>query len=119
MAKQGRTGKPGKAARRLRRVVCVLLAFGFVTGMTSCTRRFFRQAADREVNEVLSEKDQYPAWGIQQFHIYPDPRARFADPTNPEDRKSTRLNSSHLGISYAVFCLKKKNKHNKNNTSHK
>src|SRR5258705_6101491 len=29
-----------------------------------------------------------------------------------EDRKSTRLNSSHLGISYAVFCLKKqKNKY--------
>src|SRR5438045_6577068 len=27
------------------------------------------------------------------------------------DRKSTRLNSSHLGISYAVFCLKKKTKH--------
>src|SRR5436853_3925866 len=25
---------------------------------------------------------------------------------NAEDRKSTRLNSSHLGISYAVFCLK-------------
>src|SRR5262245_21851256 len=29
-----------------------------------------------------------------------------------QDRKSTRLNSSHLGISYAVFCLKKKNKKN-------
>src|SRR5438067_6773108 len=28
----------------------------------------------------------------------------------PEDRKSTRLNSSHVSISYAVFCLKKKNK---------
>src|SRR5262245_65354321 len=28
--------------------------------------------------------------------------------TPPRDRKSTRLNSSHLGISYAVFCLKKK-----------
>src|SRR5438045_8734260 len=27
---------------------------------------------------------------------------------NTRDRKSTRLNSSHLGISYAVFCLKKK-----------
>src|ERR1039458_10474078 len=26
-------------------------------------------------------------------------------PVNPADRKSTRLNSSHLGISYAVFCL--------------
>src|SRR5947199_1093589 len=30
------------------------------------------------------------------------------------DRKSTRLNSSHLGISYAVFCLKKKKKKRKN-----
>src|SRR5205085_11210153 len=29
---------------------------------------------------------------------------------NPEDRKSTRLNSSHSQISYAVFCLKKKKK---------
>src|SRR5438045_7329571 len=29
------------------------------------------------------------------------------------DRKSTRLNSSHLGISYAVFCLKKKTKTSK------
>src|SRR5699024_11848182 len=32
-----------------------------------------------------------------------------------EDRKSTRLNSSHVSISYAVFCLKKK-KNNKINT---
>src|SRR5688572_31531356 len=31
-----------------------------------------------------------------------------AAPTDPEDRKSTRLNSSHSQISYAVFCLKKK-----------
>src|SRR5262245_17731388 len=30
-------------------------------------------------------------------------------PAPAADRKSTRLNSSHLGISYAVFCLKKKN----------
>src|SRR5256885_17225549 len=30
------------------------------------------------------------------------------------DRKSTRLNSSHLVISYAVFCLKKKKSHNNN-----
>src|SRR5947209_17325196 len=29
---------------------------------------------------------------------------------SPTDRKSTRLNSSHANISYAVFCLKKKNK---------
>src|SRR5947209_17028533 len=34
----------------------------------------------------------------------------FAYPNGRLDRKSTRLNSSHANISYAVFCLKKKNK---------
>src|SRR2546429_3096085 len=34
-------------------------------------------------------------------------------PTRSRDRKSTRLNSSHGYISYAVFCLKKKKKKNK------
>src|SRR5690606_39278292 len=32
------------------------------------------------------------------------------DPAEEQDRKSTRLNSSHVKISYAVFCLKKKKK---------
>src|SRR2546426_9195104 len=36
-------------------------------------------------------------------------RSRFS-PSSSRDRKSTRLNSSHLVISYAVFCLKKKKK---------
>src|SRR5438445_3530825 len=41
------------------------------------------------------------------LHLPTDlPRARNAS----RDRKSTRLNSSHANISYAVFCLKKKNK---------
>src|SRR2546430_9330599 len=48
-------------------------------------------------------------------HRAPDdaPRPRASPgrvPPRPEDRKSTRLNSSHSQISYAVFCLKKKNK---------
>src|SRR5262245_64536581 len=38
------------------------------------------------------------------------PHRRRLLPLLTSDRKSTRLNSSHLGISYAVFCLKKKNK---------
>src|SRR3712207_8330082 len=33
---------------------------------------------------------------------------RFTHRRHPSDRKSTRLNSSHANISYAVFCLKKK-----------
>src|SRR2546426_6085072 len=45
------------------------------------------------------------------------PMGRDDDPFPSQriDRKSTRLNSSHLVISYAVFCLKKKKK-NKDNT---
>src|SRR2546429_5559791 len=39
-----------------------------------------------------------------------DPQARVIDGVS-KDRKSTRLNSSHGYISYAVFCLKKKKKH--------
>src|ERR1035441_7362551 len=37
-----------------------------------------------------------------------DPNHELDCPVPRLDRKSTRLNSSHLGISYAVFCLKKK-----------
>src|SRR2546422_8038272 len=40
-------------------------------------------------------------------------------PAADADRKSTRLNSSHGYISYAVFCLKKKKKKNKNKSSRK
>src|SRR3712207_8707948 len=41
--------------------------------------------------------------------------SKYLDDKEIEDRKSTRLNSSHANISYAVFCLKKKKK---NNTMH-
>src|SRR5437899_8950326 len=39
------------------------------------------------------------------IHLTPAPQSCLL---HSVDRKSTRLNSSHLGISYAVFCLKKK-----------
>src|SRR5216684_7954097 len=45
---------------------------------------------------------------------YPPPRSQ-----HPGDRKSTRLNSSHGYISYAVFCLKKKKKTIKTHTNKK
>src|SRR2546426_654065 len=48
---------------------------------------------------------QNPPWQKRQT---PDPRLQRS--FRVLDRKSTRLNSSHLVISYAVFCLKKKNK---------
>src|SRR5690606_40149755 len=45
-------------------------------------------------------------------HIIED---AFQEVQNSKDRKSTRLNSSHVKISYAVFCLKKKKKTKKYN----
>src|SRR5690606_41586555 len=39
-----------------------------------------------------------------------DQMSMLLPPRTGEDRKSTRLNSSHVKISYAVFCLKKKNR---------
>src|SRR5947209_17397765 len=41
---------------------------------------------------------------LPRYTLAPSPAAT----TDAEDRKSTRLNSSHANISYAVFCLKKK-----------
>src|SRR3712207_7688203 len=45
---------------------------------------------------------------VKLIDVHPDD-APDPDP-NPGDRKSTRLNSRHANISYAVFCLKKKRK---------
>src|SRR5690242_21418653 len=45
------------------------------------------------------------------------PRQRdLPELVGPQDRKSTRLNSSHMSISYAVFCLKKKKKEKRKQT---
>src|SRR5438874_8819312 len=60
--------------------------------------------------------------GVPHARREPQPRPRLADlgaarrraaPRSARDRKSTRLNSSHVEISYAVFCLKKKKKKKK------
>src|SRR5262245_4777389 len=48
------------------------------------------------------------ALSLPTAHIEFEPFLNVANDHSNQDRKSTRLNSSHLGISYAVFCLKKK-----------
>src|SRR5258705_8014666 len=80
----------------------------------------FRSPEDRMVRELLVRRQVEGVAGhdvlvvdlaladqvfdplLRRVHVL----AEFPD----TDRKSTRLNSSHLGISYAVFCLKKKKK---------
>src|SRR5262245_64145216 len=61
---------------------------------------------------VLDRFDRYRRLRSRRLQSLPGWRADRHD--RFEDRKSTRLNSSHLGISYAVFCLKKKKKTKKN-----
>src|SRR2546430_12922994 len=51
-------------------------------------------------------RSPFPPFSPSHPHWLLRPRGR--QPTKSSDRKSTRLNSSHSQISYAVFCLKKK-----------
>jgi hypothetical protein len=64
--------------------MCLLAVLGLLAGIGGCTRAFYRRAADNEVNDILAEKDKIPGCKIEQFHVYSDPRARFADPSNPD-----------------------------------
>src|SRR5690554_7698301 len=72
----------------------------------------------RDLDALTNPREQH---GVVANHI-PTPDGRKSDgfivthaghaftPIDRADRKSTRLNSSHVRISYAVFCLKKKNR---------
>src|SRR3712207_7014984 len=82
---------------------------------------FFNDTATTEIY-TLSLHDALPIWyrghraGVtmiandEQLNVALERIAHFqAQLAHLRDRKSTRLNSSHANISYAVFCLKKKN----------
>src|SRR5262245_63899885 len=78
---------------------------------TTLFRSVRRVGADRRRRgRGLERRDR----GTARLAARPDPPGP-AGPREQGDRKSTRLNSSHLGISYAVFCLKKKKKKKINN----
>src|SRR5690348_18111061 len=74
---------------------------------------FFNDTATTEIY-TLSLHDALPIYRLQCSAELPDDGTRSHGDAahhaevSHEDRKSTRLNSSHPSISYAVFCLKKK-----------
>src|SRR5256885_15834801 len=75
---------------------------------------FFNDTATTEIY-TLSLHDALPIYPIlitaqTRSNLSEYPRANHEPGVMGSDRKSTRLNSSHLVISYAVFCLKKKNR---------
>jgi hypothetical protein len=49
-----------------------------------CSRKFFRERADADAAGVITQKNRFPDWAVKNWHVYPDPRARFADPFNPD-----------------------------------
>src|SRR5258708_17681419 len=70
---------------------------------------FFNDTATTEIY-TLSLHDALPIYGAFKADSADAACSRRPCPWTWRDRKSTRLNSSHQIISYAVFCLKKKNK---------
>src|SRR3989304_8700862 len=69
---------------------------------------FFNDTATTEIY-TLSLHDALPISWLIAWALSYQPRTRWLSVLLILDRKSTRLNSSHGYMSYAVFCLKKKN----------
>ena len=70
------------SARCLPLLAAVAL-FGLVFG-PGCTRQFYRQRADADVEGTITQKNVFPDWQVRNWHVYPDQRARFADQSNPD-----------------------------------
>lgn len=60
------------------------LLVGLLALLVGCSRQAFRERADRDVEAVISQKNVVPQWQVQNWHVYPDSRARFADPQCPD-----------------------------------
>lgn len=53
--------------------------------LPGCSRSFWREQADRDSYELISEKMTDPAWDLPRMDITPDPRSRFYDPYDPDE----------------------------------
>src|SRR3712207_7427942 len=76
----------------------------------------FRSGARLQQRKGARERQREPGAGVDRARDREEParleafHRRLRQRAKVADRKSTRLNSSHANISYAVFCLKKKKK---------
>src|SRR5436309_10445577 len=74
----------------------------------------FRSTRKRSFNLSMIISNRLPALAAQssvRVALRVASSGRCDEQRHPQDRKSTRLNSSHVKISYAVFCLEKKEEH--------
>src|SRR5438270_9830908 len=72
--------------------------------------RSVEAAADAQEELLNALEDAEVAQEYPVMLLSEQPKTAWATSASSRDRKSTRLNSSHSQISYAVFCLKKKKK---------
>src|SRR5690606_41036475 len=113
-------GLAAEQGDQIQRAGLGLLAFELIEVVLAASKSFHQQTGAR-VAVALLERDVLQCEGsiaaaevLQRRrygtdHFAPLTRVEFFGFTDA-DRKSTRLNSSHVKISYAVFCLKKKKK---------
>src|SRR3712207_8115053 len=71
--------------------------------------RALLMAPDHDDRRRLAREAAVEGWTVRETEYRARALAQAGDPA--PDRKSTRLNSSHANISYAVFCLNKKTNH--------
>src|SRR5471030_3485337 len=94
--------------------VDVLATDNNTVGMGDAGIRFFFFSSRRRHTRCLSDWSSDVCSSDLDYRWQARTGGKAAARREPrQDRKSTRLNSSHLGISYAVFCLKKKKKKTK------
>src|SRR5207253_7866532 len=84
------------------------------TGNLPLTKTIRSSHANHEASsiDIVQQQRKFGKVNLRQLLSYPEYERTHALPAHVRDRKSTRLNSSHVAISYAVFCLKKKKKKN-------
>src|SRR5690625_6455447 len=70
------------------------------------------EQAREEIAEAIKKADEYPRQKVTDFIEYMFEELPYNLKEQYEDRKSTRLNSSHVATTYDVFCLQKKSNNN-------
>jgi hypothetical protein len=62
----------------------VLILSAVLVASVGCSRKHWRQRADDDVTGIITQKNVFPDWQVKNWHVYPDQRSRYADPSNPD-----------------------------------
>src|SRR5699024_11314138 len=94
--------------RTLMAVDSAVMVIDAAKGIEPQTLKLFKVCKMRGI-PIFTFINKLDRVGKEPFELLEEIESTLEIETYPIDRKSTRLNSSHVSISYAVFCLKKKN----------